>query len=754
MREWWDVIRGFTDPKRRLPRVTANQLREVFCGRLNPAKVMPAHFDADLKHLRDLMSDAIPTLTRDKTRELFFSRPFDIADMEKIKRKLGERSSKSARGIDAISYKKIVSIPNEALVKLFNFCITNRDAPQDWFTTLLIGILKLGKLDVDPESYRLIGLECCLLKVLTLLIDMRIREWAEAYKILPDSQNGFREKYRTHNNSFVVRCAIDKARAEGKNLHVAFVDLTNAFPSTDLPTLWIKLFNAGVAGPLFDWLRMLYARMSYVVKQGSTLTESFKSLIGVLTGDTASPILWNIYFTDLTEVFPPDPDDICLAGRAMSHVEQADDVALFSTSIEGLQRKLNLFFGWCRVNFMVISALKTQWMIFGELPRYLPLMFVDTTPIELVDHYKYVGITFTSIERNIFLRHYHIKASKARNVANATFASESMIGSLPPYEGLRLYMARVDPHLIFGCEVALDVDNDLLEGLKSIQHEFIRRLLGIHERSILAILFTETGVIPLRFRRLTLALGYLLYVTQLPRSHFAHTAYLDSVALANTGSPSWTSDLAILLRSLPHPVDFPEGDLSSEVIGELLKAVHASCETSLRQAVENSWGRLPLLRDRLERNTDGEFVPTTSKFRQYLRIPVPAHRKALTRLFLSAHRLGVELLRYGVRYQPRTPREWRLCRFCQREVETECHALMSCDGSAALISLRAPFFHDLRGMLPRRQMESADEFLLRIAQSRNFDVVQRFAKFVFNVFEVYGLREVYKPAPYLYMRIE
>ncbi|KAJ7020337.1 hypothetical protein C8F04DRAFT_900631, partial [Mycena alexandri] len=68
-------------------------------------------------------------------------------------------------------------------------------------------------------------------------------------RILPDSQSGFREKYRTHNNSFILRCA----RAEGKRLYVAFVDLTNAFnPFTDLPTLWVKLYAAGVSGPLFD----------------------------------------------------------------------------------------------------------------------------------------------------------------------------------------------------------------------------------------------------------------------------------------------------------------------------------------------------------------------------------------------------------------------------------------------------------------------------------------------------------------------
>ena len=141
---------------------------------------MPPHFDADLTRLQDLMSDAIPPSTTDRTPQLFFSRPFELPDIERMKRKFRSRSSKSARRIDQCSYKKIESIPNEALLKLFNYCVRHGTGPQDWFTTILIGILKMGKPSDDPDSYHLVSLECCLLKCLTLLIDMRIRAWAEA----------------------------------------------------------------------------------------------------------------------------------------------------------------------------------------------------------------------------------------------------------------------------------------------------------------------------------------------------------------------------------------------------------------------------------------------------------------------------------------------------------------------------------------------------------------------------------------------
>ncbi len=73
-------------------------------------------------------------------------------------------------------------------------------------------------------------------------------------------------------------------------------------------------------------------------------------------------------------------------------------------------------------------------------------------------------------------------------------------------------MARVDPHLIFGAEVILDVDGPVLEAMCSVQHAYIRRMLGLNKRSATAVLFTETGLWPIRYRRILLALQYLAYI--------------------------------------------------------------------------------------------------------------------------------------------------------------------------------------------------------------------------------------------------
>ncbi|KAJ6481962.1 hypothetical protein C8R45DRAFT_1151220 [Mycena sanguinolenta] len=307
---FWDVIRGWTDNKPFRLRVTPAQLHESFKARLNPPHTLPDCFDADLDDIVRSLNASIPRVTTDRTSEKFFTRRITIKDIQEIKRKLQRKSFRSAVGIDEISYTKIITIPNDALVTLFHACLDDLDAPQKWLVTLLVGILKEGRAVDDPESYRLVGLECCLLKVLTLLLDGRLREWAAANNVIPDSQNGFQPGHRTDDNSFILLCTVHWARAEGKTLYVFFGDMTNAFPYTDVGRLW-----SDICGGL---------------KFGDKNCLPFHSMIGLFTGDSASPSLWNIYFADFR--LPPHKDDVHLNGRPVSQAEQADNNLIMSTS--------------------------------------------------------------------------------------------------------------------------------------------------------------------------------------------------------------------------------------------------------------------------------------------------------------------------------------------------------------------------------------------------------------------------------------
>ena len=94
-----------------------------------------------------------------------------------------------------------------------------------------------------------------------------------------------------------------------------------------------------------------------------------------------------------------------------------------------------------------------------------------------------------------------------------------------------MYNAHVDPHLVSACEVSLDVDPSELMPLQKVQHTFCRQLLGLNRQSMRAFLFSETGIIPIAYRRILLALRYLLYILELPDAHLARCAFEESTPI-------------------------------------------------------------------------------------------------------------------------------------------------------------------------------------------------------------------------------
>ena len=236
-------------------------------------------------------------------------------------------------------------IPNDELRGLFNSCIEEGAAPESWLLATLAAAPKKGKGGGDPAGYRNIGLESCLLKTLTFLIERRLREWARDVGAIPEEQNGFRAGFRTENNLFALRVATEQAAADGRTLWVAYVDIANAFPSVDHAALWAKLHDMGARGPILDWLRMLYRELRYRVRFQGEESDVFAAGAGILIGDPASPILWALFFSDFRP--PPHPDDVVLDGVSVPYMTQADDILLMALSYAALQHKLLHLALWC-----------------------------------------------------------------------------------------------------------------------------------------------------------------------------------------------------------------------------------------------------------------------------------------------------------------------------------------------------------------------------------------------------------------------
>jgi hypothetical protein len=129
--------------------------------------------------------------------------------------------------------------------------------------------------------------------------------------------------------------------------------------------------------------------------------------------------------------------------------------------------------------------------------------------------------------------------------------------------------------------------------LEDVQNEYLCRLLSLNRHSVLAILFSKTGIIPLRYRQLSLAISYLAHLMSLPPTHIASIAYRDSIQITRDGLPCWLLDLCYALSHLPVPVLLSMDSLTPDGIADLKHCLNASCSTWIGEKIVSMSGRLP-----------------------------------------------------------------------------------------------------------------------------------------------------------------
>ncbi|KAJ7203348.1 hypothetical protein GGX14DRAFT_369705, partial [Mycena pura] len=278
----------------------------------------------------------------------------------------------------------------------------------------------------------------------------------------------------------------------------------------------------------------------------------------------------------------------------------------------------------------------------------------------------------------------------------------------------------------------------------------IRRILGLNKRSMTAPLFTETGLVPLRFRRVTLALTHPKYLSTLKgHNRYVRVAVDDSVQLSDEGKASWAMDLRYVIHNLPFNVMLPPlSTITPQMVNAVIKSVNAGLRAYLQWSIDDpNSPKLFLLRGRLEPEKDSAPIQKELCFRHYLSVVNPKHRKALTRLLLSSHCLALERLRWVEHRRPRIDQNLRLCRFCKAEIESPEHALLQCTASADLVLLREDFMarmnNDIKRLPALNSMPALEFFTLMISYRHTISLV---AKYAFGVTEIFESTPMLSPA--------
>lgn len=122
-------------------------------------------------------------------------------------------------------------------------------------------------------------------KVLTSIMDRRLRGWLEEKKLLTESQAGFRKNRATRDHIFVLNSLIgNRLRRKGHKLYMAFVDFKTAFDEIDRELLLEKLKKIGVNGKMLKMIGEIYRKTENEVITSEGITDSFRTWKGVRQG--------------------------------------------------------------------------------------------------------------------------------------------------------------------------------------------------------------------------------------------------------------------------------------------------------------------------------------------------------------------------------------------------------------------------------------------------------------------------------------
>ena len=161
-----------------------------------------------------------------------------------------------------------------------------------------------------------------------------------------------------------------------------------------------------------------------------------------------------------------------------------------------------------KVNCVQFSVHKTKAMVITRRKKYsTPLLFLNGEQIEIVNEFKWLGIT---IDRNLkFKTHIRqLKRACAKRLNIMKMLSGANFGSKPDFL-MKFYIKYIRAKLEYGGIIYMAASKSLLEELETIQYSALRTAFGARKTTPRSFLESESGIEKLDSRRDIAALKFL-----------------------------------------------------------------------------------------------------------------------------------------------------------------------------------------------------------------------------------------------------
>ena len=653
-KEFWKILNSL-EKKSDNPDLDLNEFYEYFRNINSAENIEDDHeVDIDLHDNNDILNS-------------------QITDQE-IMNCIKNLKNNKAFGNDIILNEYIKTTANQLLpiyTNLFNLIFETGIIPEIWLEGIIRPIYK-GNAE-NPENYRPITILSCFSKLFTAVLNTRLTKYVTENEILEENQAGFRKGYSTSDQIFSLHALIEIMKARKMKLFCAFIDFRKAFDSVWRTGLWSQLIKTEIDGKFLRIIRNIYQGIKSCVSLNGQNSNFFYSNAGLRQGENLSPLLFSLFLNDLENFMIAhgcDGVDIdCVDEELVVYTQlllllYTDDTAILADNEESLQHNLDDFFKFCKALRLSINYAKTNILIFGVKNKESFHFQLDNNKIDIVDTFKYLGVTFSSSRSFLKARLHAVQQARK---ALCLLYKRIRYFNLPLKLQIKLFDHTIVPILLYGSEIWGFENTDLIEKL---HNEFLRKITNLRKSTPIYMLHAELGRFPLEINIKVRMINFWLSIVTGKPSKFSYILY--KCLLNDTDDGIYEHKWIKYIREILHSVGRSDVLEIRDFKNVNIAALKNSVIRTLKDQYMQNW------ETKLEKSSKGQhyrLLKHEMAFEGYLSKYTKKIYSPLLKFRTSNHKLPVE----RGRWEKKKHNEC-VCTICNRNmIGDEFHYVLECE---------------------------------------------------------------------------
>ena len=360
----------------------------------------------------------------------------------------------------------------QRLQRMFQAMLSHEIVPHQFQRGTIVPIVKDNQGDKgDLNNYRGITIAPIISKVFEHALNIVF----QPYLSTSSYQFGFKKKSSTSLAIHCLRETINYYTSKGSNVFCSFLDASKAFDRLVHAGLFIKLLRRRVPLIFLNVIVYWYSDLVCRVRWGDATSDWFIIEAGVRQGGVLSPGFYCIYVDELVEILTTLGIGCHLRNIFLSILLYADDMALLSPSLKGLQKLLSATEHFCNEWDIMLNVKKSKNMVFGR-DCSLPDLVLSGKAIDWVKTWTYLGVTLKS--HKSFNCCIDAKVKAFYRSANAILRID---GRSEETVMLRLLESQSVSILTYALEVIEVADRDERRRLRVAYNSVFRRVFGYRD---------------------------------------------------------------------------------------------------------------------------------------------------------------------------------------------------------------------------------------------------------------------------------